>query len=254
MGSHAPKPPGPNDGSRPPAWVIHVIIIMVVASWVPFALIAESRTSKKTVAPFHPFQDMDAQPKLKAQAASDMFADGRAMRPRIEGTVARGELAEDDHYNRGYVTNDAGEPIIVKNADGVGAYQWIAGLPDQIEVTEKLVNRGRDRFNIFCSPCHGQSGHGNGMVHVRAVSLPAASRSSWVQPSNMTDTSVYGEAVFPNGKLFHTIGYGARSMHGYASQIPVEDRWAIVTYVRALQMAQNATINDVPADKSEALQ
>lgn len=254
MGSHAPKPVRPDDGSRPPRWLIHVIIISVVASWVPFALIAESRTSKKSVAPFHPFQDMDAQPKSKAQAASSVFADGRAMRPRIDGTIARGELIVDDHLQHGYRTTDEGKPVVVKNAQGVEEYDWIAGYPKQIQINQALLQRGRERFDIYCAPCHGLSGQGNGMVHQRAVSLPAEARAGWVQPSNMSDISVYGQGQYAEGRLFHTIGYGARSMRGYASQINVEDRWAIVAYVRALQLAQNAGPSDVPAEKLEALQ
>ncbi len=256
MASHEPRPPRSNDGRRPPVWLIHVIIIAVVASWVPFALVAESRTNKDTKPRIHIFQDMDVQPKLKAQASNPVFADQRAMRPRLEGTVARGELADADHYYRGYQTNDDGKPIIVKTGE-TSDYQWIADYPEQVTVTRQFVERGRERYNIFCAPCHGQSGQGNGMVHVRAEAV-GASTTGWVAPSDLVGldsdgTQTYGAAKFANGKLLHTISHGARSMRGYASQIPIEDRWAIVAYVRALQLSQSASVNDAPIEEIQKL-
>jgi hypothetical protein len=236
MATHEPQPERPHDDRRPPVWLIHVIIILVVAGWVPFALIAESRTNKDRVPPIHFFQDMDVQPKLKAQASSPLFNDGRAMRPRIGGTVARGELAGDDHYHRGYRTDARGLPILDENDQP----KWFAGYPDSIDVTEAFIRRGRERFDIFCAPCHGRSGRGQGIVHQRAQRVQV---DGWVQPTNLHDVlpdsgePAYGVRLYPNGKLLHTIGHGANTMRGYASQIPIDDRWAIVAYVRALQLS-----------------
>jgi len=257
MADHAPKPRRPDDGSRPPVWMIHVIIIIAVAHLVPLALVAESRTSKKEKPPVHIFLDMDAQPKLKAQAQSPVFADQRAMRPRIEGTVARGELAEDDHYHRGYETGDDGRPIEITNATGAKDYRWIDGYPQDVKITRDFVQRGRERYDIFCAPCHGISGQGNGMIHQRAVEV-GSSTTGWVAPSNIVGrdpdgTLTYGNAKMPDGKLFHTIGYGARSMRGYASQIPVHDRWAIVAYIRALQLGQNAPKDTLSPEQLQKL-
>ncbi len=230
-----------------PKVLLHLVALSVVLSWVPFALLAQHRTSLHADPPYHPIQDMDVQPKGKAQAASNVFADGRVMRPRIAGTVARGELWEDDHLYRGYDADGSW------TNPGTQAEEpaWITGYPDAITVDLALVKRGQERFDIFCTPCHGPVGRGNGMVHQRAIESGAAPKG-WKQPSNIvefdpvTRVNTFGEELYPNGKMFNTITHGVRSMAGYASQISPEDRWAIVAYIRALQLSQNASIEDVP--------
>lgn len=167
-------------------------------------------------------QDMHDQPKAKPQSKSAFFVDGRTGRLPVEGTVARGELRADDHLYRGKV-------------DGVFATTF----PFKIDAA--LMERGRERYAIYCTPCHGATGLGNGMVIQRGFKVPA--------------TSHHIERLrnAPVGYWFDVITNGFGVMFGYASQIPVNDRWAIIAYVRALQLSRNATAEDVPAAEREAL-
>lgn len=167
-------------------------------------------------------QDMHNQPKAKPQSKSAFFADGRTGRLPVEGTVARGELREDDHLYRGKV-------------DG----KFVTTFPFPIDAA--VMERGRGRYNIFCSPCHGQTGLGNGMVIQRGFKAPAASHH------------IERLREAPNGYWFDVITNGFGLMFGYAAQIPVTDRWAIIAYVRALQLSRNATAEDIPAAEREAL-
>ena len=166
-------------------------------------------------------QDMHDQPKLKPYAQSRFFADGRASRPLIEGTVARGVLRDDKEYFTG------------KSGD----------LPTKlmpVPVTKALLERGQERYNIYCSPCHGVTGMGNGMVVQRGFKKPP----------------VYGlqrlreESV---GYFFDVITNGYGVMPDYASQIPPDDRWAIAAYIRVLQRSQESTVADVPPVELEKL-
>ncbi len=122
---------------------------------------------------------------------------------------------------------------------------WVREFP--LEVTEELMRRGQDRFNIYCAACHGQMGAGNGLSSLRALELQ---QGTWIPP-----TSLHAEHVVeqPVGQIYHTIKHGIRKMPAYGSQILPEDRWAIVLYVRALQRSQNATLQDVPADLRNTL-
>lgn len=239
----------------PPRWIIYLAIIAVVASWVPFAVVALARSSLSELPPLHLFLDMDDQVSLKAQERTLIFADQRAMRPRIGGTVPRGELRADDHYYRGYETNAAGEPITIQTEGGQIDRKWIAGFPEQVTVDLELLRRGRERYNIHCAACHGMSGQGDGMTHQRAAALETA---GWVQPSNLVSVdaqgrSTYGPELYPEGRMLNTISHGVRTMPGYASQIDVRDRWAIIAYIHALQLSQNARIEDVPMEKRDTL-
>jgi mono/diheme cytochrome c family protein len=167
-------------------------------------------------------QDMHDQPKAKPQSKSAFFADGRTGRPPVEGTVARGDLREDDHLYRGKV-------------GGV----FVTTFPFKIDAA--ILERGRERYNIFCSPCHGQTGLGNGMVVQRGFKVAASHHLERLR--NET-----------NGYWFDVITNGFGVMPAYAPQIPVHDRWAIIAYVRALQLSRNATIEDVPeADRENVL-
>jgi mono/diheme cytochrome c family protein len=208
-------------------------VVLVLLSWVPFALVgrARSRTSPKT--PVHFVPDMDDQDRYDPQDANPAFADGRAMRPAVPGTVARGELRDDVHYHGGKVPGPEGDLV------------WAAGIP--AEVDEELMEQGRDGYETFCRPCHGSSGDGNGMVAVRADQLQ---EGTWTPPSSM-HTDLVRER--PDGHLYNTVTNGIRNMPAYGPQIPEEERWAIVAYVRALQRSQNATLDDVPEDEREGL-
>ena len=161
-------------------------------------------------------QKMAHQPRYDPLEPSDFFADGMAARPRIPGTVARGELVHDEFTSTGKINGVDGD-----------------GFP--MPVTAQVVNRGEERFNIYCSECHGKLGDGNGMIPARGFRRP---------PSYHTDR--LRTAV--TGHFFDVMTNGFGAMPSYAAQVPVEDRWAIIAYIRALQISQNGTINDLPPD------
>ena len=164
-------------------------------------------------------QKMANQPRYDPLEASDFFQDGMASRPRIAGTVARGELAHDAYYESGLVNGQPGD-----------------GFP--FAVTNAVMDRGQERFNIYCAQCHGRVGDGNGMIPSRGFRRP---------PSFHTEALRSAKA----GHFFDVMTNGFGSMPPYKTMIPAEDRWAIAAYIRALQASQNATMNDVPeADRA----
>lgn len=207
-----------------PRWLISIVIILVALSWIPVALALRARVVKNTEPRVHIIQDMDNQPKVKAQSRFMLFADRRGMRPPVPGTVARGAVIGDSS-------------LMLGKADGDS---WVETSP--VPVTMSLLERGQQRYEIYCSPCHGLAGYGDGMVAQRADQLQ---EGTWTPPTSF-HTDLVRER--PDGHLFNTISNGIRNMPSYGSQIPVDDRWAIVAYLRALQRSQNATIDDVPAD------
>jgi mono/diheme cytochrome c family protein len=162
-------------------------------------------------------QDMHDQPRFIPLRPSGFFEDGRSERPLIQGTVARGHLNDDLALYTG------------KGADG----KPLDTFP--FPVTKDVVARGQERFNIYCSPCHGRTGSGDGMVVRRGFRHP---------PSYHTDPI----RDLANGYIFDVITNGFGAMPDYAAQIPARDRWAIVAYVRALQLSENASLTDVPAE------
>ncbi len=218
-----------------PKWITAMIVASTAFALIPFAIAAKARNSKSPEPHIHIFPDMDFQPKFKSDTAMDMFPDGRANRGEIDGTISRdpASLKADSIYYYG-LENGA----------------WTLGFPQQLDLNETMVKRGQNRFNIYCAPCHGYDGQGNGAVPAR---LKAGGGVAGVlTPANLT--AVAGTAVnMPNGQLFNTISNGANTMMGYAGQIPHADRWAIVLYVRALQRAQNASKDDVPADQQGSI-
>jgi len=186
------------------------------------------RGSPSTDPPIHWQRQMFTQDKGKAQRQNTFFTDGRVMRPYVEGTVAYDAPVEPGPYRTG--------------KDESGAF--IAKWPAEVQVSMELLQRGQERFNIYCSPCHDRTGSGNGMV------IQRANRTGRWQP-----TSYYEDRVMnmPIGQIFDTITNGVRTMPGYSYQVPVSDRWAIVSYVRALQRSQHATLADVPESQRNIL-
>jgi mono/diheme cytochrome c family protein len=166
-------------------------------------------------------QDMHDQPKYKPYRGSDFFGDGRSARPLVEGTVARGRLREDAHLYTGRVNGQLADSF-------------------PFPVTEKVMARGRERYGIYCTPCHGLAGYGDGMVVSRGFRKAASFHADRVRAE-------------PPGYFYDVITNGFGAMPSYAAQIPVEDRWAIVAYVRALQQSQHATLQDVPPDQRAEL-
>ena len=162
-------------------------------------------------------QDMHDQPKYIPLRPSTFFADGRSARPIPEGTVARGHLNDDIAFYTG------------KGPDGKVVNEF------PFPVTKEKILRGEQRFNIYCTPCHDRTGSGNGMVVRRGYRRPPTYHSDRLRQ-------------MPNGHFFDVITNGFGAMPDYAAQIPPDDRWAIVAYIRALQLSQQASINEVPAE------
>jgi mono/diheme cytochrome c family protein len=167
-------------------------------------------------------REMRDQKRLDPLESSDFFPDGRAARAPVPGTVARGQLGADRHFETGMV-------------DG----KLATTFPEP--VTRELLARGRERFEIFCTPCHGQLGDGQGMVV----------RRGFKQPSSFHVDRLRGA---PPGYFFDVMSNGFGVMSSYASQVPPADRWAIAAYIRALQRSQRATVADLPPDEQARLE
>src|SRR5258706_1391547 len=238
-----------------PKWILAFIVASTAFALVPFALAAKARNSHSSEPHIHILPDMDFQPKDKSDTAMDVFGDGRANRGEIPGTIARGWLEADDTFYKGLehgATADAWTTGFPKEyPDSPAIAPDLRGKPFVIDL--KLVQRGQNRFNIYCTPCHGYDGHGQGMVPERVKQGGGVWQArNLVEAPDAADKS--GVAVrMPNGQLFNTISNGFQTMAGYAGQIPAADRWAIVAYGRALQRAQNASEDDIPADQRGAI-
>lgn len=213
-----------------PKWTYPTLLLLGALALVPVACIARARAVKSPLPRVHLILDMDNQQRYKSQQANPMFADRRAMRPPVAGTVARvpGGLLFDDAYLTGIVNE-----------------QYVTEFPRP--VTADVMRRGQQRFDIYCAPCHGLAGYGDGMVDKRAQSLQ---QGTWVPPASF---HVEPASTRPVGHIFNTITNGIRNMPAYGPQIPVEDRWAIVAYVKALQRSQQATQDDVPPELRSSL-
>jgi len=212
-----------------PRWIISAVLLLVALTLVPMGLVYRSRSSDKTATRIQVVYDMDDQAYHRSQSAGTFHADGRAMRLPPSGTIARGHLNESDAFYRG-VSRDT---IFVEDFP----------LP----VTEDLMARGRERYDVFCAPCHGRSGDGQSAVHRRAAAL---GEGTWTPPTDLAGATVVERPV---GHIYNTIAEGIRNMPAYGSQIPPRDRWAITAYVRALQLSRNASPDDLPADLRAAL-
>ncbi len=208
---------------RVPGGLYWILATAVVLALLPPVLVTWYRTGPKSNPRIHLIQDMDFQEKYRPQSASPLFADGRATRPTVPETIPQGRLQADEHLYTGKV-----------------AEQWVTTFP--MQPTAAMMERGRERYGIFCTTCHGLVGEGgvSGITSARAVKRR---EPNWVLPLSLHTQSVREQPV---GQLFHTITHGVRTMPALGAQIPAEDRWAIVLYVRALQRSQNATLDDVP--------
>ncbi|GIW77263.1 MAG: quinol:cytochrome C oxidoreductase [Phycisphaerae bacterium] len=217
---------------KPPFWLTSVILIGLCLSLLVFMSILRSRGAFSHLPRVHLIQDMDNQVKVKTQHASEVFADGLSIRPKIPGTVAWGQLKTDDHLYRGYSST-------WNNSENKFQVRFLNGIP--VEITPNLLARGQTKFNTYCMPCHGYDGLGNGPVSVRATQLQqnGVAGMSWVAPSNLTDATIMAR---PDGHIYNTIVNGIRNMPGYGTQVTdVNDRWAIVAYVRALQLSHTGS-------------
>jgi len=161
-------------------------------------------------------QDMALQPYNRPLSPSDFFADGRSERPLVENTVARGSLAEDALF-------------VSKESNNF-----------PLPVNQELLERGESRYKIFCTPCHGLQGDGNGMIVMRGMKHPPTYHDDRLRKS-------------PNGYFYDVITNGFGAMYGYSAQIPPRDRWAIVAYVRALQLSRSVKASELSPELREKL-
>jgi hypothetical protein len=168
-------------------------------------------------------QDMHDQHKIEPGESSPVFADGRGMRHPVEGTVARGRLFDDRHLYEG--------------RDAVTG-ELVDAFP--MPVTKEVLLRGRERYDVFCSPCHSRTGEGDGMVVRRGFKRPPSFHREELRKAKV-------------GYVFEVVTKGFGVMPSYAAQVPASDRWAIVAYLRALQLAHDARIADVPEPERAAL-
>jgi len=165
---------------------------------------------------------MHDQPRFEPLEASSLFADGRSSRPRVPGTVARGEREYDAHFLEGRVNGELASTF-------------------PIQITRAVLERGRERYDVFCSACHDRAGTGRGIVVERGLKQPASFHVERLRKA-------------PPGYVFDVITRGFGAMYDLSDKIPPDDRWAIVAYVRALQRSQNGTLADVTeADKKRLL-
>jgi mono/diheme cytochrome c family protein len=200
------------------------LVVLVAIAIVPPLLIAKARVTPSDNTQVLLIPDMVRQPKFLPQSFNPLFLDNRAMRPMVAGTVAVDHAYLDNSMYRGI-------------AEG----EWASGFP--LPLTQGLVERGQSRFNIYCTPCHGWDGLGQGPV---AVQGQARSPETWLPPTSLVDPTVRER---PNGHIFNTITNGIRTMPAYGDQIPPADRWAILSYVRSLQLSQAAPKALVPAER-----
>jgi mono/diheme cytochrome c family protein len=210
---------------RPPWWMVGLLVVAILGTWIPLAMIYEARTTKSRAPRVHFFLDMDKQPKFGPQAAHPWFLDGRAMRLPVSGTIARGRLTHDQPYSLGYLTSDGTPQGTVT--------EFVKSLPSQLaEEGESLIARGKQRYGIYCALCHGATGAGDGPVNQRALELK---ETKWVPATNLMTQMIRDRA---DGQLFQAITDGVRNMPSYGAQISPRDRWAIVAYVRQMQATQ----------------
>lgn len=250
--------------------------LVIAASVIPLLIVLKMRVTNSESPRFHIFYDMDFSPAKDAQQGSTLFADGRAMRPDVVGTVARGESNYDMDFMTGVqmdklaaVDAPRAERLVRLSMGPIGPQEdsgdtqdaekesgeeeksetapnatdttpWLTVNP--LGNDEDTLRRGQKYFGIYCSVCHGMNGGGNGLVNRRARKILS---EYWIPPSSLHQETLYGDQ-YPDGKLFSTISNGIRKMPGYAGQIKAKDRWAIVAYVRALQKSRNASIDLIP--------
>lgn len=259
--------------------IVGVLMIM------PPALVAYFRSTTSDSPRIHIIQDMDFQPSLKAQNTTDVFSDGREIRPHIKGTIPRGQFKDDNipfYYGLKYLPEDQdvvtiavqdekkadAKPAEDKQADAEKApatkpaasdpaaaaaaeakkldeLPWVTEFP--MPVTAKMMARGKERYRIYCSACHGLGGEGDGLVSLRAMDLQ---QGTWVKPASYHTENV---RKLPIGRLYHTITNGVRKMPAYGPQIPPEDRWTIVLYLKALQKSHQIDANTISEEEKRKL-
>lgn len=245
-----------------PGWLRMAALLGAILLLLPPVVIFRSMGMTNRAPRLHFMPDMDWQDKFKTQTVSPklnddkfLFADERAMRSPVAGSIARGQLDADTEMYQG-IKKDYTPAVSISTARGpvrtsLGPNQdeqdpspdaaaedvsmFITEFPDGIEVTQEFLERGQERFNIYCTACHGYSGNGNGLVNARALALAATGKATWTTAKSLNDPLVKDPEKNPIGRIFDTITNGRATMGPYRDQIPTRDRWAIVAYVKALQ-------------------
>ncbi len=174
--------------------------------------------------PIEVFPDMDRQMKLRPQEPNVTFGNSRSSQPYVEGTIFRGMPYQDTPMNTGRIS---------------GSTNWVETAP--VALTDELMARGQQRYNIHCLPCHGATGDGKGIT----------GKYGMVAVANFHDARLVS---MTDGEIFNTITHGKNLMGSYGANIRIEDRWAIIGYVRALQRSRLATLDEVPEKQKAALE
>jgi mono/diheme cytochrome c family protein len=210
----------------------YFLLIFAIACVLVVA-IAGTRGSLSRRSPIEVFPDMDRQLKLRPQAPYGFFANGRTSQPQVPGTVARSQPIE---TAAGLVYPYEDAPVNTGRITGTTNFVELNPLP----LSSEMLARGQERYTIFCAPCHGSLGDGNGITRKYGMAVVA----------NLHDQRL---VEMTDGELFNTASYGKGLMQGYAGQVDAEDRWAIIAYVRALQLARLGTMEDVPQSERAKL-
>ena len=238
-----------------PAWMAPAALIGALLLLIPPIAIFSVYGSTNTKPRLHVVPDMDWQHKYKTQVLSPnvadkdspeyLFTNRRAMRLPVEGSVRFGSMETSSEMFLGIkkefanasatVRLKSGHLVSTTVQDEESLDQWITGFPEGFEIKKETLARGKERFNIYCSVCHGYAGNGDGLVNQRALALAANGNAQWTAAKSLHDPEVKDAAKNPTGRIFDTITNGRNTMGPYKDQISVEDRWAIVAYVKALQ-------------------
>lgn len=185
--------------------------------------------------PLYIFPDMERQPKLRPQTADALFANGMSSRLPVAGTVARSEAIKVGEKEVVYAWQDC--PVTTGLVTGTTNFVETNPLP----ITDELLQRGQEVFNIQCAACHSRLGDGNGVPkRINAMTVVA----------NLHDKRI---VEMSDGEIFNTVSYGKGLMQGYAGNLPIQDRWAAIAYLRALQLTRLGSLEDVPASARATL-
>ena len=228
-------------------------LLLFVLCGIAIVAIFGFRGQHSTGSPIEIFPDMVRQPKIRAQAPSNFFADGRGSRLPINGTIPIGyELPKTEASAtpgaagspegpapRAHIAFSEGNDYF--NTGKMGETQWGTGMPEGMQVNAAFMQHGRERFNMTCAMCHGATAAGNGIVKNYGLTTVVTLQDDRIR--KMAD-----------GEIFNTITNGKNTMMAYGPNLTVSDRWAIIAYLRALQRSQNATVADIPEEQRVALE
>lgn len=225
--------------------MLRVFFAIFIFTAVVIICFAGFRGGKSPNPPIEIFRDMDHQPKFQPQHPSDFFADGRAARQPVAGTVPMGYTVKGAYLQ----TSAQNGTLKAASFANFPTYYHTGrigevygdGFPTELEITESFIRRGGERFDINCSPCHGRTGQGNGIV----------GQFGLVAIANLHDERI---RTMPEGQLYSVITNGKNTMGAYGPNLSVDDRWAIIAYLRTLQKSQHMKLADLPEAKQKELQ